>query len=630
MALELIYTSAPRGLRAGTSGYCTLAQTRDLREDLASALERRSLFTHEAQGNSPTYFSFRNLTLGGRTWKILSRARDAGLDFTGRRHYLAHHLVLEPSEEWPGIQPVDVLLGWKGWKESWNQPPGELMPLTAEEIFEGLPRIVLPAREWKRQTGDAGWAVLPHRLTSPVGWLAGDLSSEDLLRLMGESAALLEESQRGRSWLIPLDAGGAANRVPKDCQWAGRTLWGAGASLPGARSVFRLEDCQGKIPAGRPEELLLARTGREAETKKGRGTGHPSPDPRTISARLEEPCAAGQAPANPRRPGAWWALVFGVLVLAAGWWWRSSSKPVPESKPPDAAADSPNDGREETRAQEPIPPVLANSVLPGESLRQAWWQEAGGTEKIRRLHLLFGKPASAGVIEDEVGLLLQGEAEAHSLRGPEGPVSLQTGEERKAFAREASRRQTAWTLFVPASFRGLVYLPDPFRGFEQRWISAQGEGPREILDEIGRSVLLDPGRWSLLVKLPSWGGKNFLPLRITKQESESLWMDRLDQHREQIRGIRRQGWQRAVPGMGDDPDQLDESTRRMVRSQMRVGSALSSPWDEFQKIDGEYRRWWAPSPPGTSPGEVFRRLLEHPSVSCELQLDELAVARVVP
>ncbi|NBQ56298.1 MAG: hypothetical protein EBU36_06605, partial [Verrucomicrobia bacterium] len=65
MALELIYTSAPRGLRAGASGYCTIAQTRGMREDLVAALERRSLFTHEPKGDSPIFYSYRILSLGG-------------------------------------------------------------------------------------------------------------------------------------------------------------------------------------------------------------------------------------------------------------------------------------------------------------------------------------------------------------------------------------------------------------------------------------------------------------------------------------------------------------------------------------------------------------------------------------
>lgn len=630
MALELIYTSAPRGLRAGTSGYCTVAQTRGLRDDLAAALERRSLFTHESKGDSPHYFSFRHLAVGGRTWKVLSRARDAGLDFTGRRHYFAHHLVLEPSEEWPGIQPVDILLGWKGWKESWNESPGELIPLKAEEIFEGLPKIVLPAREWKRQTGDAGWAAHPHRLASPIGWLTGHLSAEVLLRLMGESAALLEESQRGRSWLIPLDAGGSANRVPKDCQWAGRTLWGAGVTLPGVRSVFRIEDCQGKVPEGRPEDLRLARTGCEIKTEKSFEQKNSRAGGKKSIPNPVESHGSGESPSQSKRSAVLWIAVL-VLLGAVGWGWlRIPGRPFPPPRSPIISTDSNGEKMAETKKDGPVPPIVPSAILPGERLRQLWWQEAGGKEKIRRLHMLFGRPASVGVIEDEISLLLQGNPEASSLRGPEGPVTLQTDEDRREFARGVSRRPAAWTLYVPSSGRGLIYLPDPFREFEQRQVSAQKETPQEILDDVGRSIFLEPGRWSLVVKFPSWGGKNFTPLRISRQEPEGLWMDRLDQHREQLRGIRMQAWQRAAPGMGDDPDQLDETTRRGIKLQMQEESSPSTPWNEFLKIDDEYRRWWGPVPSGIPPGEVFRLLLKHPEVACELQLDGLAVARIVP
>ena len=40
MAHQLIYTSAPRGLQAGRSGYCTVAHSRDLRERLILPLEQ--------------------------------------------------------------------------------------------------------------------------------------------------------------------------------------------------------------------------------------------------------------------------------------------------------------------------------------------------------------------------------------------------------------------------------------------------------------------------------------------------------------------------------------------------------------------------------------------------------------
>jgi len=37
-----------------------------------------------------------------------------------------------------------------------------------------------------------------------------------------------------------------------------------------------------------------------------------------------------------------------------------------------------------------------------------------------------------------------------------------------------------------------------------------------------------------------------------------------------------------------------------------------------------------PPKPGATPGEIFRRLLENPEVRAEVQLDKLAVGRLIP
>ena len=49
MALELIYTSAVRGLRAGTSGFCTVAMTKGLPPALVPRLEALGIFPQVMQ-----------------------------------------------------------------------------------------------------------------------------------------------------------------------------------------------------------------------------------------------------------------------------------------------------------------------------------------------------------------------------------------------------------------------------------------------------------------------------------------------------------------------------------------------------------------------------------------------------
>jgi len=629
VAWELIYTSAPRGLRAGTSGYCTVAQTAGLREDLAAALERRSLFAHEPKGESPVYFSFRNVTVGGGSWRVLTRALDAGLDFTGRRHFLAHHLVLDSGEELPGIQPADLLLGWKGWRDCWKGAPEELAKPSAEDSWKGVPSIRLPAREWKRVTGDAGWAIEPHRLASPVGWLAAHLSSAEMLRLMGESTAILEATQRGKSWLVPLEVGGPANPVAKESLWAGRVAWLNPAGPAGVRSVLRIEQCRGAVPAGRAEEIRLARTGEGAKAIQRKDPIVAVEPDRAVSKETE--AKPGAVVARSWRRGL--LVGMGLAVVGGGLTWWRLARTAELSTAPSAEAGSPEDGAAMVVPEIPTPPPKLPPapvrVLAGPALAQSLWSEAGGGEPVAGLHLLFGKPSAPGVVEAEISLLLRDGADASTVRGPEGMVSLAAGEDRKKFCRDLSKRFGPWTLFVPDSRRGLAYLPDPFAGGGIRSLSAHGLSPGEILQDIGRSIFLSADRWSLLIRFPAWGEQQFMPVRVVGGEDNRVWLERLDQHRAQLRQMRLEALRGLTPWLKQDPSLWDEERIRKISRQIPSGPA-AGVFEEFQRLDSEIRRWWQPPEAAVPAGMIFRRLLEHPGTVCELQLDELVIGRMVP
>ena len=623
MALELIYTSVPRGLRAGASGYCTVAQTSGMREDLAAALERRSLFAHEPKDDSPVYFSFRILSLGGSNWRVLSRAQDAGLDFTGRRHYLVHHLVLEISEEVLGVQPAEILLGWQGWRRSWVGPPGQLEGLRAADLSLNLARIGLPAQEWKRQTGDAGWAAFPCRMPSPVGWLAMRLSSVELLRLMGESTALMESTQKGGSWLTTLDAGGPANPILKDCLWSGRTDWKRATAMSGVRSILRIEECLGDQPNGRAEDIEMARTGQGRSVTQIKNVAFRASVPDSgISSSLPTEEEVG---ARFR----WKRLFFvgTVLLGAAGagflFLGRSpnSSSPTPESGEIKKA---------EVFSPMTPPPVVIQqpSDSPGQFLRQALWSEAGGKEQIQKLHLLFGKPVSSGLIEDEIDLLLLDGGDARSLRGPAdwvGPISLETEAGKKNFSRKAARETTAWTLFLQDSHHGLACIPDLFRVDLERKVPAKGRSPKEILKEIPESIFLGSERWLIVLNFPSGDEA----VQIDSQKDDKYWIDLVNQHRERILGKRMEALQRLAPFLGENPEKLDERKIRDLIAGMKYGTP-SEVFKEFLELNEEYTRWWLPPKTGDTPGAIFRRLLENPEVRAEVQLDKLAVGRLIP
>ena len=588
-----------------------------------AALERRSLFAHEPKNESEVYFSFRTLSLGGSSWRVLSRAQDAGLDFTGRRHYLVHHLVLEISEEVLGVQPAEILLGWQGWRRSWVGPPDQLEGLRVADLCLNLAKIGLPAEEWKRKTGDAGWAAISCRMPSPIGWLAMRLSSVELLRLMGESTALIESAQKGGSWIMTLDAGGPANPILKDCLWSGRTNWNKATAMSGVRSVLRIEECRGNPPSGRAEDIEMARTGRVRSVTQIKSVALPAsvPDLETsVGLRTQEEVGARSR---------WKRLCFaGTFLLGAagvGFWFLERS-PISSSATPEPGAII------ETQVFSPveISPELSQqpSDSPGQFLRQALWSQAGGKEQIQKLHLLFGKPVSPGVIQDEIELLLREGGGAHSLRGPADwiePISLETAVGRENFSRKAARETTAWTLFLKDSRHGLAYIPDLLPVDQERKVPTNGRTPKKILDEIAESIFLGSERWLIVLNFSSGDEA----VQIDSQKTDKYWIDLVNQHRERIRGKWMEELHQLAPLLGENPDNLDERKIKDLTATMKYGP-YSRKCKKFLKINEEYTRWWLPPKPGDTPGAIFRRLLENPDFRAEVQLDKLAVGQLIP
>jgi hypothetical protein len=277
----------------------------------------------------------------------------------------------------------------------------------------------------------------------------------------------------------------------------------------------------------------------------------------------------------------------------------------------------------------PTPVVIQQlSDSPGQFLRQALWSEAGGKEQIQKLHLLFGKPVSPGLIEDEIDLLLRDGGDARFLRGPADwvePISLETEAGKKNFSRKAARETTAWTLFLQDSHHGLAYIPDLFRVDLERKVPTNGRSPEKILDEIAGSIFLGSERWLIVLSFPSGDEA----VQIDSQKEDKYWIDLVNQYRERIRGKRMEALHQLAPLLGENLDKLDERKIRDLTARMKYGPP-SEVFKEFLEINEEYTRWWLPSKPGATPGEIFRQLLENPEVRAEVQLDKLAVGRLIP
>ncbi len=160
MSHELWYTSAERGLKPGSRGFCTVKATRGLPGPLVHKLESLSGYAHLAPpqrtGNpaNPVAYHFVCVLQGGKKWYVLSRVCDAGLDYSGRTNKFAHHVVLDRSEL-PLAGPAWLMAQPGFFDEAWDGRVG---------IVDGrnsIPQADLqpqPCQQWQALAGDAGWA----------------------------------------------------------------------------------------------------------------------------------------------------------------------------------------------------------------------------------------------------------------------------------------------------------------------------------------------------------------------------------------------------------------------------------------------------------------------------------------
>ena len=194
MPLQLIYTSAPRGVVAGRSGYCTVARSATLREAVTLQLEKWSHYQHLSLigGQERPIHCCRIIDVRGTRYHVLSRIEDAGLDFTGRTNFVAHHLVFTPEEVREFPSPAVILRDWTGWAKSWSQEP-QILDTEDWSSLKALHQIgLLPAARWQRLTGDSanGYGLLDCR--SGIVFCVDGVSGEEVLGLIGESLELLE------------------------------------------------------------------------------------------------------------------------------------------------------------------------------------------------------------------------------------------------------------------------------------------------------------------------------------------------------------------------------------------------------------------------------------------------------
>ena len=201
---ELIYTSTPKGLLAGRSGFSTVAMTAGFPPNLIAAIENMSgykpLFppgTAE-EGRNPVNYSCRHYLSGTTRYTVLSKISFAGLSYTGRTNILAQHLLFTREElaEIPGGAAAILA-------EDANFPPWEgeprLLPQRSIQSLRLAPVQKNSAEMWEKLAGDkrfAPWTAAKFRKDpgKPI-ILSFDplqVSGRDILELIRETSACLK------------------------------------------------------------------------------------------------------------------------------------------------------------------------------------------------------------------------------------------------------------------------------------------------------------------------------------------------------------------------------------------------------------------------------------------------------
>ena len=263
MAQELIYTSAARGVRLGTSGFCTVAHTRGMLPQSMQLLEALSTYRMPAGmtdwQSAPVVWSHLRWQGIGRNMDVLSRIGAAAADHTNRTNKLAHHLLIDVRER-PAGGPAWLcdanglfVSGWSGEPHLIDEP--RTLPQGDETEFQ--------ASTWKEVTGDsgnagmlAGWTMQsPDRVTVIVF-----TPETPMMALLREALRLLPVSQR---WNVTFSSYFTTLPAGATCQW--RCCLAGTEELQAQKRIPRVRILDLTAPLPPPDEncpqVAMARNG---------------------------------------------------------------------------------------------------------------------------------------------------------------------------------------------------------------------------------------------------------------------------------------------------------------------------------------------------------------------------------
>ena len=202
MNAELLYTSAPQGLKQGSRGFCTVLSTVGMPLNIATKLESLSGYRHlhpsgtPDAAKNPVNHSHLKLTVGGRTLSVISRISDYGLDYSQRTNKLAHHVVVDSPM--PTCGPAALLGDPSVIRSEWD---GNCVNIPAPPTFPALSVEPAVCRAWESIAGDAGWAGVVanawlNNASKPIFLIFSEDQSPEILPLIAEAIAILPPSKR--------------------------------------------------------------------------------------------------------------------------------------------------------------------------------------------------------------------------------------------------------------------------------------------------------------------------------------------------------------------------------------------------------------------------------------------------
>ena len=212
---ELVNTSLPNGLIAGTHGFATVAMTKGVPDALRTRLEALCAYTHRTSAHDETYYRqnpvnwFHVVLPQGE--HVVGRVAPSDFDYTGRTNRLARLRVFGATEM-PEIGGADILLKERQWfVQPWQENPRYL---DDNKKVSGALRMASPVHVSSASAWEASFGAKGSLYAQQVAWqleknlstggktiyfktsAAWDVSGERLLGLFADVVNLLPDSLR--------------------------------------------------------------------------------------------------------------------------------------------------------------------------------------------------------------------------------------------------------------------------------------------------------------------------------------------------------------------------------------------------------------------------------------------------